>query len=141
MMPPQGYRILEHTADTGFEVRGSSKEELFEVAAKAFFHMLWQIDTNRQSRSETIEVTGSDLEELMVNFLEEFLYRYDAKGLVCSQIKVVEIVDTKLRAEVWMQHFISDRDRELLGVKAVTYHQLYIGRENETWVAQIFLDI
>jgi SHS2 domain-containing protein len=140
-MPSQGYRILEHTADTGFEVRGSSKEELFEAAARAFFHMLWKIGTDRHNLPETLEVTGSDLEELMVNFLEEFLYRYDAKGLVCTQIKVLSITGTMIRAKAWMQGFDSDRDRELLGVKAVTYHQLYIGRKDDTWMAQIFLDI
>ena len=140
-MSSQGYRILEHTADTGFEVKGSSIEKLFEAAARAFFHILWEIGTDRQSWSENIEVVGSDLEELMVNFLEEFLYRYDAQGLVCTQIKVVLITDTMIRAMAWMQPFDSDRDRELLGVKAVTYHQLYVGRKGETWMAQIFLDI
>jgi len=40
-----------------------------------------------------------------------------------------------------MQRFDSDRDRELLGVKAVTYHQLYIGRKDETWLARMLLDI
>jgi len=141
-MPSQGYRILEHTADTGFEVKGSSKEELFEAAARAFFHLLWEIGTDKEeSRPETIEVLGSDLEELMVNFLEEFLYRYDAKGLVCTQIKVVSITGAMIHVKAWMQGFDSDRDRELLGVKAVTYHQLYIGRKDDTWIAQIFLDI
>ena len=140
-MSSQGYRILEHTADTGFEVKGSSIEKLFEAAARAFFHILWEIGTDRQSWSENIEVVGSDLEELMVNFLEEFLYRYDAQGLVCTQIKVILITDTMIRARAWMQPFDSDRDRELLGVKAVTYHQLYVGRKGETWMAQIFLDI
>jgi SHS2 domain-containing protein len=28
-----------------------------------------------------------------------------------------------------------------LSVKAVTYHQLFIGREKDTWIARIFLDI
>jgi SHS2 domain-containing protein len=32
-------------------------------------------------------------------------------------------------------------DQELLGVKAVTYHQLFIGRKNDSWIARIFLDI
>ena len=140
-MSSRGYRILEHTADTGFEVMGSSLEELFEAAANAFFHMLWHIDTDIQARPETIGVTGGDVEELMVNFLEEFLYRYDAKGLVCSKIKVLSVADTMLRVRAWMQPFDSDRDREMLGVKAVTYHQLCIAQKNNTWVARVFLDI
>lgn len=140
-MTSQLYRIIEHTADTGFEVRGDSKEQVFEAAARAFFHMMWHIGNDRDSRPEMIEVTGSDEEELLVNFLEEFLYLYEAKGLVCTKIEIATITEEKICARAWMQQFDRDRDKELLGVKAVTYHQLYIGRKNNSWVAQIFLDI
>ena len=140
-MTPQLYRIIEHTADTGFEVRGSTKEKVFEAAARAFFKIMWQIEAHGENEPETIEVTGIDLEELLVNFLEEFLYLYDAKGLVCTRIQVETIGANQLRAKAWLQKFNEAGDQELLGVKAVTYHQLFIGRENDTWTARIFLDI
>jgi SHS2 domain-containing protein len=140
-MTPKLFRIIEHTADTGFEVRGSSIEQVFEAAAKAFFNIMWQIDTLQKNEPRTIEVTGGDLEELLVNFLEEFLYLYDAKRLVCTGIEVVTISEKKVRARVWLQNFNDAGDQELLGVKAVTYHQLFIGKKNNTWTARIFLDI
>ena len=140
-MAPQLYRIIEHTADTGFEVRGNTKEHLFETAAQAFFHIMWQIETAKKIKPETLEITGSDLEELLVNFLEEFLYLYDAKSQVCTQIQIEEMTDKKIRATAWLQKFNADRDQELLGVKAVTYHQLFIGKKNDTWLARVFLDI
>ena len=135
------YRIIEHTADTGFEVRGATKAKVFEAAATAFFNMMWQIGAEQENEPETINVIGIDLEELLVNFLEEFLYLYDAKGLVCTRIKVETIGETSVRAKAWLQKFNEAGDQELLNVKAVTYHQLFIGRENETWTARIFLDI
>jgi len=140
-MAAKFYRIIEHTADTGFEVSGKTKEQVFEKAAKAFFDMMWQIETVGQNESETIEIAGNDLEELLINFLEEFLYLYDAKGIVCTGIEIETIMDTRLRAKVWLQEFVRDRDRELLSVKAVTYHQLFLGREKGTWKARVFLDI
>ena len=140
-MVSQLYRVIEHTADTGFEVWGATKELLFESAAKAFFDIMWQIDAQQKSEPETIEVTGSDLEELLVNFLEEFLYLYDAKGVICSGIKVETVEDNKVRAKAWLQKFNEAGDQDLLGVKAVTYHQLFIGKIDETWTARIFLDI
>ena len=140
-MSSREYRIIEHTADTGFEVKGNSKEELFAAAAKAFFHMMWKIGSDGESVQDTIEVAGSDLEELMVNFLEEFLYRYDAKELICTKIQIISLSETLVRAKAWMQQFNRESDQELLGVKAVTYHQLYIGRKDERWTARIFLDI
>jgi SHS2 domain-containing protein len=135
------YRIIEHTADTGFEVLGSTKKQIFESAATAFFNIMWQIDDPQENEPETIEVTGNDLEELLVNFLEEFLYLYDAKRLVCTRLQVGEIREHSIYAKAWLQEFNPNKDKELLGVKAVTYHQLFIGKKNDTWTARIFLDI
>ncbi len=140
-MTPGLYRIIEHTADTGFEVRGSTKEQVFESAARAFFDIMWQIDAHQENEPAVIEVAGHDLEELLVNFLEEFLYLYDAKGLVCVGVQVETVLKNKVRVKAWLQKFNAAGDQELLGVKAVTYHQLFIGKKNDTWTARIFLDI
>lgn len=135
------YRTIEHTADTGFEVRADSRERLYEHAARAFFHIMWHLGSLRQNKAESIEVKGVDQEELLVNFLEEFLYRYDAKGMVCTKVEVDTVTDERVQARAWLQEFDEAKDSELLSVKAVTYHQLFIGRENDAWVARIFLDI
>jgi SHS2 domain-containing protein len=140
-MAPRLYRIIEHTADTGFEVRGATKEQVYENAAKAFFDIMWQIKSRRKSKPENIEVSGIDREELLVNFLEEFLYLYDAKRLVCTGIEVDTVTDINVCAQAWLQKFDVDCDRELLSVKAVTYHQLFLGQEKGAWRARIFLDI
>ena len=135
------YRTIEHTADTGFEVTGDSLELVFEHAARAFFHIMWRIGSLRQNKAESIEVTGIDREELLVNFLEEFIYLYDAKKLVCTKVIIDSVTHDRVRARVWLQEFDAAHDRELLSVKAVTYHQLFIGREKDAWIARIFLDI
>lgn len=140
-MTPQFYRIIEHTADTGFEVSGSTKKQVFESAAKALFDMMWQVEALQDVKPENIEIKGSDLEELLVNFLEEFLYLYDAKGLVCTGVQVESLTAEKVCARVRLQKFDEARDQELLGVKAVTYHQLFIGEKDGKWQAQVFLDI
>ncbi|MDX1775175.1 MAG: archease [Desulfobulbales bacterium] len=135
------YRIIEHTADTGFEVRAPTRKQVFESAATAFFAILWKIAVQQQKQPEVIEVSGSDSEELLVNFLEEFLYLYDAKGLVCTEIHIADINNNRIRAKAMLQKFNEKTDQELLTVKAVTYHQLFIGQENDAWIARIFLDI
>jgi SHS2 domain-containing protein len=69
LMTPRLYRIIEHTADTGFEVWGNTKKQVFESAAKAFFNIMWQIGARQQNEPVTLEVAGNDLEELLVNCL------------------------------------------------------------------------
>jgi len=135
------YRIIDHTADIGFEVKGESKEKIFETAAQAFFEIMWEAEGRQESKPEAIEITGGDTKELMVNFLEEFLYLYEAKGLICTDIKVEKISQTGIRALAWLRPFTEEQDQEILGVKAVTYHQLYIGEVKGRWTARIFLDI
>jgi SHS2 domain-containing protein len=132
---------MDHTADTGFEVRGNSKKEVFEAAALAFFDIMWKAGDRKESKPESCMITGSDTMELMVNFLEEFLYLYDAKGIICTDLKVEKITDTTIHAMVWLRHFNEKKDRALLGVKAITYHQLFIEEKNGRWTARIFLDI
>jgi SHS2 domain-containing protein len=140
-MKPRLYRIIEHTADTGFEVWGATRAEVFAAAARAFFAIMWQISAPQTGEPQAIEVAGGDPGELLVNFLEEFLYLYDAKGLVCTRVEVDSLEENRVRARAWLQKFNATEDQELLGVKAVTYHQLFIGRENKRWTARIFLDI
>jgi SHS2 domain-containing protein len=140
-MEPQFYRIIEHTADIGFEVQGKTREQVFESAALAFFHIMWRIGRHKKSQPEIITVKSNDLQELLVNFLEEFLYLYDAKRLICCQLKVFSMSNNEIRVKAWLQQFDDNQDQELLAVKAVTYHQLYIGKKDHGWSAQVFLDI
>ena len=135
------YRIIEHTADTGFEVQGETVEQVFEAAALAFFSIMWRIATPEKNEPVAISITGGDLEEILVNFLEEFLYLYDAKNLVCTAVNVETITAGSVQASARLQAFAAGRDEELLSVKAVTYHQLYLGKTNNSWTARIFLDI
>lgn len=140
-MSPQHFKVIEHTADTGFEVKGNNLAEVFQAAAAALFQLMWEIKDIRAVEPVNLEISGSDSQELLVNFLEEFLYLYDAKGLVCTRVEINSISNKKLAASVWLQPFDNDLDQEILGVKAVTYHQMYIGKQDNVWLARVFLDI
>jgi SHS2 domain-containing protein len=140
-MASQPFKVIEHPADTGFEVTGKSLADVFRAAAAALFLMMWEINKERVTEPVELEISGSDSQELLVNFLEEFLYLYDAKGLVCTRVEIHSISNKKLAVAVWLQPFDNDLDQDILGVKAVTYHQMYIGKQDDVWLARVFLDI
>jgi SHS2 domain-containing protein len=137
------YRVIEHTADTGFEVVGASMAELFANAALVLCQLIWNPEANPggEPLAEEVQIEAGDPGELMVNFLEEFLYLYDAKRLVATRVEVGSISETALTARVRGHRFDPDRDEERLGVKAITYHQLFVGRDNGRWRARVLLDI
>jgi SHS2 domain-containing protein len=137
------YRIIEHPSDTGFEVTGGSPAELFENSALVLCRLIRQNEKIHEGNriEEEIQIDAGDFGELMVNFLQEFLYLIETKDFVCTGVTVREISELALKAKAWGHRFEPGKDRELLGVKAVTYHQLFVGKENGRWRARVLLDI
>jgi len=135
------YRVVEHPADTGFETTAPDLAGLFQNAALALFDLMWETTPGEDDRMVNLTVSGGDLEELMVNFLEEFLYLLDTRQLVMNRIAIDTIEPQILTGKAWGHPVTAGRDQELLGVKAITYHQLFVGHTDQGWRARVLLDI
>jgi SHS2 domain-containing protein len=141
-LPSIPFRVIDHPSDIGFEVTGSSLAELFTNAALALSQLTWCPEAGGKANlEEEISITAGDLDELMVNFLQEFLYLTDTKAMICTEVRITTISESSLAARVRGRRFKAGRDEELLAVKAVTYHQLFVGQENGRWRARVLLDI
>ncbi len=148
----QLFRILDHTADVGFECRGKTLEELFANAARALVHFFVDLETIKPREEMKIEVTGDDRESLLVNFLSEILFQIDSEARLFSDFEVSIKVSIKVSIEegesltaVAITHGEKwDRSRHIpkLLVKAITYHQLKITQQRKgIWRARVFVDI
>lgn len=126
------FEILEHTADTGFRVRGATLDELFANAALALASIV--MDTSKAEAVERYPVAaeGEALEDRLVSWLNEVLYLMDGCGIAPARVST---------GEVWGEPRNKARHPPRMIVKAVTYHQLSIRQEPEGWVAEVFLDI
>ncbi len=135
------FEILEHTADIGFRARGRTLKEVFESAAEAL--MFIAVDPEGiEPRSETyIEAQGEDVEALLVNFLSEILFVWDARRFAMRRFRVLELTPDRVRAEAQGEPFDPARHSAKLIVKAVTYHQLHIGQDEHGWRAEVYVDI
>jgi len=130
------YEPLEHTADVMIKAGGRNLEECFENAAFALFDQM--VDAKRiAAKVETsFEVEGHDLESLLYNFLSEFLYIHDAKGLVLCEFQV-RIDQSSLTCTAKGERFDPKRHKPRHEVKAITYHMLTVDQE-EPSVTVIF---
>jgi len=138
---PPPFKIIEHTADTGFEVTGENLARLFENAGLVLFHLLWDSPAGPEDRAVPIRVAGDDAAELLVSFLEEFLYLQDARELVFTRLTVEEAEPRRVAATAWCHPFQQGRDEAKLVAKAVTYHQIRVQEIDGGWVARVVLDI
>ena len=82
----QPFRILEHTADIGFEAFGASREEVFANAARALFHIIVDLESVELRGALDLRVEGADLPSLLVNWLSELLYLQDAEGWLFAEV-------------------------------------------------------
>jgi protein archease len=135
------YRVLEHTADVGFEAFGATQEEVFANAARALQDLSVDSDSIAAREELPVEAEGEDASELLVNWLSRILYLFDAEGWVFSDFELRHFEDRALQAVARGEKFDRARHQVKLQVKGITYHQLALERTPEGWRARVFVDI
>lgn len=140
---PAGYEFFEHTADVGAVVRGATLPRLFENASRALFDLVCDRRTVRPRRAVRIAVVGSSLEDLLVRWLSELLYRLETEDLLFSSFRVERVDRLLFRARGTARGETIDRARHRLRreIKAVTYHQIRLVRGRSAWRVRLVFDI
>lgn len=139
-----GYRFLNHTADVAFEATAATRDELFAEALAAFTDTLTDRETVEERLSRTFELRASEVDLLLVVWLEELLYAFEIDGHLFRRAEARLEEDAegwRLTAEAWGE--VRDEERHGLKVlvKAVTYHGLEVAETPEGWRGRIIFDI
>ncbi len=138
------YSFLDHTADVAVELSASTREGLYAEALWAFTDTVTDRSAVEPAETHHLEVEAPSLEELMVEWLGELVYRFDVDGLLFRRAEVrLEEVEGSLRLEVQAQGEPYDPDRHPLkvAIKGVTYHGLEVRREADGWYGKVVFDI
>ncbi len=137
----ESFRVLEHTADIGFEAFGATREEVFANAAHALMNFFEGRQAIRPAEQVPIHVEGSDSSALLVNWLSEILYLQDTEGWLFRDFEVRSLQETSLDAVARGEKLDPGRHHIKLLVKAITYHQLALEKTSHGWRAQVYVDI
>ena len=135
------FRVLEHTADIGFEAYGASREEVFTNSARALMDLIVDLDTVHLRHDVAIQISGADPPSLLVNWLSEVLYLHDAEGWLFRVFEIQSLDDHSLSALARGEKFDRSRHQIKLLVKAITYHQLKLEQLAQGWQARVYVDI
>jgi SHS2 domain-containing protein len=137
-----GFALFEHTADVGVRAWGGSEEAVFEEAAKGMFSLVCDPQTVGSEETVIVDVEAptADHELLLVAWLNELLYLFEARRLLFSGFRVLELGESTLRAEV-VGEALGSHHRVCGGVKAATYHGLKLVRSDDRWEAEVILDV
>lgn len=135
------WRLLDHTADLGMDVEGSSLEEVFACAGRAIFELMAELDAVEIRVSRDLVVEGTDLADLWVNFLREALYLRSGEGLLIKDVRIRRLSDTALTATLSGEAYDSSRHELNMEIKAATYHQAEIVRTPKGWKGRVIFDV
>ncbi len=134
------FEIIEHTADVGIRAYGASINEAFANAAKGLFSLITELDDVEESEHRDIELTAPDQESLLVEWLNELIYLFDAENMLFKRFDITQLSNTHLKARSYGHEVDSSKHKLKMGVKAATYHMLKIDKSNGSKV-QILFDI
>lgn len=137
--PP--YEVLEHTADVGLRVYGRTLPELFSNAGLGLMALAIEPRAFQEKESLSLAVTGSDAEQLLVNWLSEILYFMDAEGWAFTRFAISQCSSTAIVGEGWGERRDPVQRTRAVAVKAVTYHQLAVRQTPGGFEATVYFDI
>ena len=136
----QKHKFLEHTADIKFQAFGNSLEEVFSNCATALSKTISNQRIN-STKVRKIKIKGSDLQNLLYTFLEEFLFLFDSEGFILSEVLNIKIDSGKLLLDAEISGDSAGNYKINSDVKAITYNEMFIRKEKNKWVAQVVLDV
>lgn len=134
----QIFELMPHTADWKIKVAGASQEDLFEHAVYAMFASIKPHYVSQKELLFDVDISASNQEQLLVDFLSEALYIADAYGVACKSAVIHYMHDARLRATLTC---LPIKGFDEVQIKAVTYHALRIYRQDSLWIAEIVFDI
>jgi len=137
----KSWSTFEHPADLGLCAEGDSLAALLEALGEGMYRQICDGRGVVAARTVTVEVASDDLESLAVDFLSDLLRLFHLERFLLASLRVTACDETSASATATGEAY--DPVRHELGaeIKAVTYHQIKIAREEGRWVGRVILDV
>jgi SHS2 domain-containing protein len=143
-VPAPQYKFLPHTTDAYIEAVGATFEEALENAALALFDTMCDLNSISHKIDEVIIVEGTDKLDLVYDWLESLLLKFELQRKVYNTFQV----SLRTRPQGWMimahacgEIFDRQKHRAKVEVKAVTYHRMEVSQEGDVTVIRFILDL
>lgn len=141
------FRFIEDeaTADVAVEAYDNDLSGVFRDSAIALNKtMIENPEDIRPQVDRKIFLEYNQLDLLLYNFLEQFIYFKDTGQLLLNTVDITvkkKQDNWELSARLSGEKLEPSRHRQLVDVKAVTLHQLSLHQVNNMWKAHFVLDI
>jgi SHS2 domain-containing protein len=125
----------------GLVVRGSDGPELFGAAGRAFFDLVCRLESVVELERYELGGEADGVETLLVDWLNDLVFLFEGRGVVCSRFSFLEWSPTRYRAEAFGEPADEPRHQPRDLVKAATYHGLSVTDVPGGLEARVILDV
>ena len=136
--------FIDHTADMGVRITAGTLNQLFEQAAEAFTAAICDLSEVGTVTTEEVSVTAPEVDLLLVDWLNELLWRFDAQTLLVRASVVTlsrESDRWRLRGTLSGERLDPGRHHIKTLIKGITYHRLSVAQTPDGWRALVVFDI
>lgn len=158
----RSFEVLDISGDVGLRAYGESLKDAFINAAIGMYSLITDIETIKEEKTVNISIESDRIEGLLVSWLNELIFQFDAYGFIGKIIIINEFTPSltlpsmshgprggglsegevcKLKASLSGEDFDPERHESKLLIKAATYHRLKIEKKDNTWGIEVIFDI
>jgi SHS2 domain-containing protein len=139
-------RMLDHTADVGFEVaKTPTLEALFDEARQALLMTVFEEPPEGGEDEYSVRLSAPDLETLLVRWINELVFFIQSDGFVpvSADLRIQEGEEEGF----FLTAHLTGAPLDLEGyglqgeIKSATFHGLNVTQGSEGWRAQVILDV
>lgn len=139
------FEVLDISGDIGLKAFGKSLKEAFINAASGMYSLITKLDAIEKKKTISISLEKHSLDALLVSWLNELIFYFDAYGFIGKKIVIEEVSfnteEFKLKAKISGEEIDPERHERKLLIKAATYHRLRIEKRNNFWEIDVIFDI
>jgi SHS2 domain-containing protein len=135
------WETFEHDADVGLVVRGRDGPELFAEAGVALFDLVCDLVTVEERQRYELAGEARTVEALLVDWLNDLVFLFEGRGVVCRRFAFTVWTPTAYRAEAYGEDADPARHAPRDLVKAATYHGLSVRTDEAGLEARVILDV
>ena len=138
-------RMLDHTADVGFEIGAPTLEALFDEARRALLMTLFEQPPEMGEEERSVRLSAPDLETLLVRWMNELVFFVQDNGFVPvrADVRIREASEEGFSLEAPLVG--TPLDLEGCGwqgeIKSATFHGLTVESKEDGWQARVILDV
>jgi len=144
-LPAPRYEFLPHTTDAYIQSSGATFEEALENAGLGLFDTMCNLKAISHKQVDDVEANGTDEVELLYDWLETLLLKFELEGKVYSKFRIdltrAGSGALHITAKAYGEKYNRQVHDSKVEVKAVTFHKMEVVREGHSVILRFVLDL